>query len=317
MRPFGTSRVRIAELTAMDRELEITRQRRRLHLRREFRQAHRRKRQIAGRRQQVLVDAGPDLPGHQATTQLLRNARVLQNAGLGAEPRLRPVSDRRLPGDEPRCPQHAAVASPLFECPQGTARLLALRREGTQQFQPPAALDDNRHLVGQTKARQLIGEAAKNRTPERHVRVIVVDEEQVVRRHELSFADRRRRLVILRLDGTVLQDLREVLDVDLRTIHEDAEVVGSQTGNAVSRPVLDDDLQVDHPDVDLLAEEQVDGRGRVGPWSRPLSPAGSDQPRLATAVKASSFPCTVPTLHITAAPQPEQRQSAGTPDHAP
>ena len=224
-----------------DRELEVARQTLSPRLGRRPRQIHRGEGQVGRHGSQVLLETG---------------AR--------RRPHSRSVGDALLV-DQSRGTQHAAERTAAFQPLERGAGPPPVGRERAQDLQPAAALDDHRHLIAKAQARQLALEPANHRPPEHRVGVIVVDEQEVVRRHRVAVADRRRRLSLPRLDRPVLQDLGEVVHRHFHAVHEDAEVVRLETVDAVPRPILDHDLHVDHPDVDLLAEEQVAGRRRVGP----------------------------------------------------
>ena len=239
-----------------DGELEIPRQTLCPRFARRTRQVHRRERQVGGYGGEVFIESGAR---RQTTVRVQREARLV---------------------DQSRRPQQTTERAPALEFRQRGAGPPAVRRERAEDLQPAAALHDDRDLIQQTEVRQLVGEPADNGPPERHVSVIVVDEQEIVRRHRVALADRRRRLPSARLHRPVLQDLGEIVDSHLQIVHEDPEIVGVEPMHPVPRPVLDHHLQVDHPDVDLLAEEEIRGRfvrlpGRRLRFSR-LGP-GEDQ----------------------------------------
>ena len=219
---------------------------------RRTRQVHRRERQVGGYGGEVFVESGAR---RQTALRGLGEARLV---------------------DQSRRPQQTSERAPALEFRQRRAGPPAVRRERAEDLQPAAALHDDRDLIPQTEVRQLVGEPANNGPPERHVSVVVVDEQEIVRRHRIALADRRRRLASARLHRPVLQDLGEVVDPHLQVVHQDPEIVGLEPMHPVARPVLDHHLQVDYPDVDLLAEEEIGGRfvrlpgrrlrfGRLGP----------------------------------------------------
>lgn len=87
--------------------------------------------------------------------------------------------------------------------------------------------------------------------------VVVVDEQHVVRRHGTPFRQRRRRLAAIAPDYLPVGDLAEVLYFDFLAVDEDSEVLTTQAPHSLPLAVFDNDLEVDHPDINLLAEARL------------------------------------------------------------
>ena len=155
-----------------------------------------------------------------------------------------------------------AVAAADLELRKSGTGSIAVGGKPAHDFQATVALDDNRHLVPRSESVKPGAKAVEHRSPEGHMRVVIVDEQHVVRHDFLPSGQRRRRRSPVAHDHLPVGDLTEVLNVDPLAIDEDPEVVTAQTPHALPLAILDDDLEVDHADVDLLAEDQLRRRPR-------------------------------------------------------
>ena len=151
-------------------------------------------------------------------------------------------------------PAKTSAPIELPECGQGG---LAVRRERTQEFQAPVVLYDDSHPVGRIQHAEPVREPLQHRPPLGHQSALVVHEEEEVRGDDIALAHGRRRLGAGRRPRTPLGDLGEVLDIDLLTVYQHQEVVRPEPRDAASLTVLDDDFEVDDPDVDLLTESDL------------------------------------------------------------
>ena len=86
-----------------------------------------------------------------------------------------------------------------------------------------------------------------------------VDVHQIIPRHLLARGDGS----VLGFHRGPVRDLREVFDRHLLAVHQQPEIPGRQAPHALARGIGDHRLDVDHPDVDRLADDRDLGLGRL------------------------------------------------------